>query len=345
MMRLSKGSWLLSLLAMLFCALGIAGQSHGIVVSDDPDLHEVDPTSAFAGVGMISSAGKTTGTLIDPWHVLTAGHCIYNVSSHTFSLDLPEGRLTLPMAEAYKHPSIDLAVVRLASPAPLDGYGLYTARDEAGKVGTTLGYGVSGAGCPEPTQYPKGTLRIGWNRIDTAGTSSLTYTFNSPSSSGSLGREREALPADGDSGGPTMLNVGGEWLIAGVHYAISDMDGDGIAPEYGDRCLDMRVSTYAEWIQNVLDGFVAVPGDANLDGIVDLADFSTLKHNFGLTGALWADADFNADGLVDLADYSILKRNYGLTSETWEAETTVPEPVSMLVLGAGGVCLLAAKRR
>lgn len=344
-MRSTNRVRLVSILAMPVFVFGVAAVSNAIVVGDDPASHEVDPSSAFAGVGMLSSAGKTSGALLDPWHVLTAGHCVYNVDSHTFSLDTPDGRLSLPMAEVEKHPSIDLAVVRLASPAPLDGYGLYTDRDEAAQVGTMLGYGVSGSGRPDASEYPKGTLRLGWNRIDTAGKSSLTYTFNSPNSSGSLGRDRESLPADGDSGGPTMLKVDGEWLIAGVHYAISDMDGDGIAPEYGDRCLDIRVSSYAEWIQGVLDGFTGVPGDANLDGVVDLSDFSTLKYNFGMKEALWGDGDFNGDGIVDLSDYGILKRNFGLTADDWEATTAVPEPATMLVVGAGGVLLMVSKRR
>lgn len=345
MMRSTHRVRFVSILATLGFVFGGATVSKAIVVGDDPASHEVDPSSPFAGVGMLSSAGKTSGALIDPWHVLTAGHCVYNVSSHTFSLDTADGRLPLPMSEVEKHPSIDLAVVRLASPAPVDGYGLYTARDEAGRVGTMLGYGLSGSGRPDATQYPKGTLRVGWNRIDTAGSSSLAYTFNSPNSSDSLGRDRESLPADGDSGGPTMLKVDGEWLIAGVHYAISDMDGDGIAPEYGDRCLDIRVSSYAEWIQGVLDGFTAVPGDANLDGVVDLSDFSTLKYNFGMKDALWGDGDFNSDGVVDLSDYSILKRNFGLSADEWETSTAVPEPASMLVLAAGGLLVVSKRRR
>lgn len=340
-----RSNGLLSMAAVVVCVLGAAKVCPGVVVGDDPKLHEAEAGSYFPGVGMLSSAGRTTGTLIDPWHVLTAGHCVYNVTNHTFSLDLSGGRLSLPMAEAYKHPSIDLAVVRLASPAPLDGYGLYTGRDEASQEVAVLGYGVSGTGRPEPTIYPKGTLRIGWNRIDTAGSSSLAYTFNSSSSVNSLGRDRESLPADGDSGGPAMLRVGDEWFIAGVHYGITDMDGDGIAPEYGDRCLDIRVSSYADWIQGVLDGFVAVPGDANLDGIVDIADFAILKNNFGSSGSFWADGDFTGDAMVDLADYAILKRSFGLTSETWETSQTVPEPASMLLVGVGGVFAVVFKRR
>ena len=54
------------------------------------------------------------------------------------------------------------------------------------------------------------------------------------------------------------------------------------------------------------------PGDADVDGDVDLDDFVILKTHFGLTtGATWGEGDFNADGAVDLDDFVILKNNFG----------------------------------
>ena len=53
-------------------------------------------------------------------------------------------------------------------------------------------------------------------------------------------------------------------------------------------------------------------GDANLDGTVNLADFGTVKKNFGTTsGATWSEGDFNYDGKVNLGDFGLLKANYG----------------------------------
>lgn len=53
------------------------------------------------------------------------------------------------------------------------------------------------------------------------------------------------------------------------------------------------------------------PGDANNDGVVDLADFGTLKANFGVAPALRWEGDFSADGRVDLQDFGILKDGFG----------------------------------
>src|SRR5688572_18241548 len=67
-------------------------------------------------------------------------------------------------------------------------------------------------------------------------------------------------------------------------------------------------------------------GDANLDGLVNLADFNRLASNFGASGRYWHQADFNYDGLVNLADFNRLAANFGLaasgtevTPEVWAA--------------------------
>ncbi len=60
-----------------------------------------------------------------------------------------------------------------------------------------------------------------------------------------------------------------------------------------------------------------MPGDADLDGDVDLDDFMVLKQNFGTpSGATWAQADFTGDGAVDLDDFMLLKQNFGSVAPT-----------------------------
>ena len=75
-------------------------------------------------------------------------------------------------------------------------------------------------------------------------------------------------------------------------------------------------------------------GDANLDNIVDLQDFSILKANFGQPGG-WAEGNFNGDNLIDLQDFSILKANFG---------EHLPEPATLGLLLIGGV-ILSGRRK
>jgi hypothetical protein len=75
------------------------------------------------------------------------------------------------------------------------------------------------------------------------------------------------------------------------------------------------------------------PGDADLDGDVDLDDFMALKSNFGV-GFLWQHGDFDRDLDVDLDDFIILKNSFGTGA--------VPEPSTLSLLM---VASLAAIRR
>src|SRR6185295_18526030 len=79
-------------------------------------------------------------------------------------------------------------------------------------------------------------------------------------------------------------------------------------------------------------------GDATLDGIVNVNDFSKLASNFGLTGKFWGDGDFNFDNVVNVNDFSLLATNFGLVSsnpvnptpQDWaNLAAAVPEPMSI----------------
>jgi len=84
-----------------------------------------------------------------------------------------------------------------------------------------------------------------------------------------------------------------------------------------------------------------VAGDANLDGVVDAADYITVKQNFGMTGAQWLDGDFCGDHQVNWTDLQILMTNFGTRSGTTPA--TTPEPATLGLLALGGLALLRRK--
>ena len=97
-----------------------------------------------------------------------------------------------------------------------------------------------------------------------------------------------------------------------------------------------------------------LPGDANLDGRVDVLDLAILAANYrkNVTGG-WMQGDFNNDGVVDVEDLALLAANYrhslasnvvpgydGLDAEAIEllslaGVTVLPEPDGLVLLGTG----------
>jgi hypothetical protein len=84
------------------------------------------------------------------------------------------------------------------------------------------------------------------------------------------------------------------------------------------------------------------PGDANIDGKVDIGDLSKVLTSYDKTGMTWGDGDFNGDGSVNISDLSVVLTNYDHTYSSGAAGIkAVPEP-SMLVLAVGGIVALLA---
>ena len=68
-----------------------------------------------------------------------------------------------------------------------------------------------------------------------------------------------------------------------------------------------------------------LPGDANLDGAVDVGDFNLwnrYKFDSGDPHVTWGKGDFNRDGVVDVADFNIWNANKFQSS----SPLSVPEP-------------------
>jgi methionine-rich copper-binding protein CopC len=68
--------------------------------------------------------------------------------------------------------------------------------------------------------------------------------------------------------------------------------------------------------------YVAVPGDGNLDGIVDGKDYGVWQNGYGHT-ASFATGDYNGDGVVDGKDYGVWQNNYGRSAAYSSGDTVV----------------------
>jgi len=117
--------------------------------------------------------------------------------------------------------------------------------------------------------------------------------------------------------------VGGlpEYLSAGWYQYAWDL-GDGMTSikktaartfeSYGRYEVRLTVSdgvsTDVQIVHIVVGG---LPGDANGDGQVGIADLATVADNYGMTDAAWHEGDLNGDGRVGIADLSTIADHYG----------------------------------
>lgn len=75
--------------------------------------------------------------------------------------------------------------------------------------------------------------------------------------------------------------------------------------------------------------FTVLPGDANRDNVVDMADYTTWADRYLQPGSLATQGDFNNDGFVDGADYTIWADRYSPVSPIPAA--AVESPVAAAV--------------
>ena len=90
-----------------------------------------------------------------------------------------------------------------------------------------------------------------------------------------------------------------------------------------------------------------LPGDANLDGRVDINDLTIVLSNFGkTTGMSWTTGEFAGDGTVDINDLTIVLAHFGQSvGSSLGSLAAVPEPGSAALLAGIGLAAMFGWRR
>lgn len=231
------------------------------------------------------SFGCSGSLLAGGAYVLTAAHCVSGSSAtattSSISLSFKSGSVTASMDSYYVNTGWtgdaaagnDLALIKLTTAVTsISGYALDLGNAQGSTV-VLAGYGLIGTGASGAVDGTFGSLYYGYNQYDAStryyarndfSSAVYLYDFDSLNGSGNefgstgLGAQ-EAMIASGDSGGATLVNIGGVWQIAGVHsFATCSGSSCPIDSGYGDIGGDTSVYANSGWLLSYLS-VTAVP--------------------------------------------------------------------------------------
>jgi hypothetical protein len=208
------------------------------------------------------SGFSASGTLIAPDWVLTAGHVVDSAKSLTFTIAGSQYSAASWVANPRWNGDLmagyDIALVHLSKPVVNVAPAVrYTGTAELGRVGTAVGYGMTGTGKTGTTTFD-GQKRGEQNMIDKLQNSRLFLSdFDSPRNrnESKMGSNKpldlEGMIGPGDSGGGVFIDVQGRSYLAGVNSFAGAYDGK-VDSDYGDISGHTRVSAFNSWIDGVL---------------------------------------------------------------------------------------------
>src|SRR5690606_22724987 len=192
-------------------------------------------------------------TLIAPEWVLTAAHAVFCLNP---GQTIAVGDELVQVQARYSYPSYqlgeqnDLALIKLAKPVlSVEPAKLYRQQDERDQILWCIGSGGTGTGLTGETigyKENNGVLRKAQNKVDAVTASDLRFVFES----GEKGLELEGVSGNGDSGGPAYIKQDDGYYLLGVSSRVDSWFKD--VGEYGVKELYTRVSSHANWIDQVM---------------------------------------------------------------------------------------------
>lgn len=262
---------------LLLALLEVSSTASPIVIRHDVDDSQYR-VQASEFPALVDMPGEGHGVLIAPQWIITAAHAvtwqheIKEVVLNGISRDvrrlvvhsgykkppqelvdqaLATGDATLVMALLAS--SDDIALLELTQPvtdvAPAV---IYRDSNELGQIVKIVGKGATGTGEAGSDSHGshRTELRRAFNKITSAYGRWACYVFDKPPSALPL----EGMSGNGDSGGPVLIQVKDQWLVAGLaSWKVVQGNAATSRPGlYDQTSCNVRLSHYVDWIESVI---------------------------------------------------------------------------------------------
>ncbi len=255
--------------------LAVSSSASAIVIRDDVDDSKYRiPASEF--LALVDLPGEGHGVVIAPQWVITAAHAVTWQSEikQVIIKGIPRDVERLVIHPGYKKPkqelldqalatwdwtlfrvllssSDDIALLKLAKPVTdVSPVILNKSDGEVGQIIKIIGKGATGNGVTgyEFSSSHRTELRRAHNKVTSAHDRWFCYIFDKPSDALSL----EGGSGSGDSGGPILIQVKKDWLLAGLTSWVDSQSAIRTPGRYGQISCNVRLSYYKEWIESVI---------------------------------------------------------------------------------------------
>jgi|GEM_PF-4706520 len=123
-----------------------------------------------------------------------------------------------------------------------------------------------------------------------------------------------------------------------------DANGDGAINASDAPLLCNAASAAGVSLADELAAGGILPGDADLNGAVEFADFLALSSNFGGENPHFGQGDFDCNGAVEFADFLALSNSFGQSAAASAESASVPEPASAVLFGFFAFGILSLRR-
>lgn len=306
-------------------------------------VEDQEPTSSFPGDAVIFATAPTVGSIL-----LGSDRLAYSVKFED-DYTLNNHTLTLTSGNATVDPGISASIQSniTASNGTFSKLGSGTLSVAGTLSDTEVVAGVlQGTGTLTSLTMESGSQVAPGNSI---GTLFVTNTYSQNAGSQLL------IEVSGTTAGTQydVLSANGAATLAG-HLDIQTTDGftpaAGATPgDFGDSFVVLSANSISGTFNTdsgrhvgsgrfyfisynatnvTLDGFQALPGDANGDLKIDITDFNILSSNFspGDNSKTWTGGDFDGDGDVDITDFNSLSSNFAPSGYGLSSSLAVPEP-------------------